>query len=95
MANSFRLSEDLIDRFEIPPKTAKWGAQRKAINDEGKNESGYIDSDSSEFVEDDAGRTLRKVKIIDWKKSLLLENWERTKCMEFNAKGDPRAMKSD
>ena len=50
LANSFRLSEDLIDRFDIPPKTAKWGKQRKAMNEELKAESGIMNSETSEFI---------------------------------------------
>jgi hypothetical protein len=30
----------------------------------------------SEYIENEEGRMLRKIKIIDWKKSLLKKNWE-------------------
>ena len=89
MANSFRLSEDLVDKFDIPPKTDKWGRARKELN-EAEKDSGYVETDNSEYVE---GK--RKVKIIDWKKTPVRDNFEKNKSSVFNLKGDPRAMKSE
>ena len=50
---------------------------------------------TSEYLEDQHGRKLRKIKIIDWKKSLLKKNWDVNKSTVFNIKGDPRSMKAD
>jgi len=36
----------------------------------------------------------KKLKLIDWKKSLIKKNLDNGKT-EFNAKSDPRAMKED
>ena len=38
---------------------------------------------------------MRKIKVIDWKKSLLKKNWEVNQSTVFNLKGDPRSMKAD
>jgi hypothetical protein len=63
------------------------------MRDELAAEAGEVHE--SEYLEDSKGQRLRKMKIIDWKKSLIKKNWEVTKSSKFNIKGDPRAMKDD
>jgi hypothetical protein len=98
LAKTFSLSEELVDAFEVPPKTAKWGQSRKEIRDLMKQdqiEEEEKEPDESEEIEDDQGRIHRKLKLIDWKKSLVKANWEKAKTSVFNSRGDPRSMKSE
>ena len=93
LAQAFSLSDELVDRFDLPPQQARWGIARAEMRDELAAEAGEIHE--SEYIEDSKGERLRKIKIIDWKKSLIKKNWELTKSSKFNVKGDPRAMKDD
>lgn len=93
MANAFSLSEELVNQFKVPTKSSNWGERRKECRTGVISEAEQ--TGNSEYVKDEAGRTLRKLRIIDWKKSLLKLDWEKNKCSVFNFKNDPRAMKVD
>jgi len=82
-----------VDRFDLPPQQARWGIARAEMRDEIAAEAGEIHE--SEYLLDSKGNSLRRIKIIDWKLSLIKRNWDTMKTSKFNIKGDPRAMKDD
>lgn len=58
LAQAFSLSDELVDRFELPPQQARWGVARAEMRDELAAENGEIHE--SEYVEDSKGNRLRK-----------------------------------
>ena len=45
LALAFNLADELVDRFDIPPKGARWGPERRRLNIENEHENNELDSE--------------------------------------------------
>lgn len=88
-------SKALLTKLGINGKSKNWGPERARLYHMAKGMAGdevMVDGDNAnEGISD---RQLTKLKLIDWKKSLIKKNVDAGHT-EFNGKSDPRAMRSD